>query len=170
VVFLFACNDISDYDNTDVAAIVRGEEITIGDLRFLYPDDKILEYLDGSIKAKLAEQEVKTLNIDVSHELQTITGSENGVNIYPSEEDDTEFANNTRDFAAVQSDKFGMESEKYYEKYLEKTQQMSLYVTAYIEEMIGTPEDEGEEYVEEANELLANLADEHADEIQIRIK
>ena len=52
-------SDIAKYDDEDVAAIVRGEEITIGDLRFLFLDDQILESLDGTIKAKLAEQEVK---------------------------------------------------------------------------------------------------------------
>ena len=84
-------SDIAKYDDEDVAAIVRGEEITIGDLRFLFLDDQILESLDGTIKAKLAEQEVKRLNIDVSQELQEIQEMKHDIGIYPPEDLDTEF-------------------------------------------------------------------------------
>ncbi|WP_067724524.1 hypothetical protein [Oceanobacillus damuensis] len=170
MIFIVGCSDISDYDDYDVAAIVRGEEITVGDLRFLYPDDRILEYLDGTIKAKLAEQEVKELNLDVSQELKEIQDTKSVIGIYPSEDDDTEFANDTREFAHAQSAKFGMEPEEYYEKHYEKTQETSVYVIAYIEEMLGDPKDIGEEYFEKANELLDKLVEENEDEVQILIK
>ncbi|MRG86037.1 hypothetical protein [Salinibacillus xinjiangensis] len=170
--FILGCNDseISDYDDTDVAAIVRGEEITVGDLRFLYPDDKLFEFLDGTIKAKLAEQEVKNLNLDVSQELQEIQETKSIVGTYPAEDDDSEYANAAREFADAQSAKLGLDPEEYFEKHYEKTQETSVYVTAYIEEMLGKPKDIGEGYTEKANKLLDNLLEENEDEIQILIK
>ena len=170
LILIVGCSDITDYDDNDVAAIVRGEEITVGDLRFLYHDDRIIEYLDGTIKAKLAEQEVKKLNLDVSKELQEIQDTKSVIGIYPSEDDDTEFANNTRKFADAQSAKLGMEPEEYYEKHYEKTQEISVYVIAYTEEMLGNPDDIGEEHSEKANELLDKLIEDNEDEVQILIK
>ena len=38
-IFLVGCSDSLKYSDEEVAAIVRGEEITIGELRFLYPDN-----------------------------------------------------------------------------------------------------------------------------------
>lgn len=34
LIVLTGCNPISKYEDEDVAAIVRGEEITVGELRF----------------------------------------------------------------------------------------------------------------------------------------
>lgn len=162
-------SDIAKYDDEDVAAIVRGEEITIGDLRFLFLDDQILESLDGTIKAKLAEQEVKRLNIDVSQELQEIQEMKHDIGIYPPEDLDTEFGEGIREFAETQAAKLGMDPEEYFEKYLERNHEISVYVIAYIEEMLGEPTTD-EEYMEKANKLLDDLADENADEVQILIK
>lgn len=136
---------ISDYDDTEVAVIVRGEEITVGDLRFLYSDDRIIDYLDGTIKAKLTEQEVKDLNIDVSKELQEIQKMKSESSNYPSDD--------ILVFADAQATKFGMVPEEYYEVYFEKTQTMVVYVTVYIEEILGESKDGGSEYTKKANML-----------------
>jgi hypothetical protein len=114
MLFIVGCNEgvISYYDDTEVAAIVRGEEITVGDLRFLYPDDRIIDYLDGTIKAKLAEQEVKGLNLHVSQELQEIKDTKSESSVYPSEEVDTEIAIDIRGFADAQASKLGMVPEE----------------------------------------------------------
>lgn len=176
MIFLIGCNasvsDISDFDDSDVAAIVNGEEITIGELRFLYNDDEILGNLDGTIKAKLAEQEVKKMNIDLSQKLEEIKDSY-GItkNIYPPEDDDSDYAVKTREFAETQSAKFGMEPEEYFEKHSEKTQEMILYITAYIEDKIGRPTDNNiEEYNEKADEILNKLVKENEDSVQKLIK
>lgn len=167
---IVGCSDISDYDETDVAVIVKGEEITVGDLRFLYPDDRILDYLDGTIKAKLAEQEVIELNLDVSQELKEIQDTKSVIGLYPPEDIDTEFANDTREFVDAQSAKLGMDPEEYSEKHYEKSQKTSVYVIAYIEEKLGDPKEIGEEYSQQANELLDKLFEENEDEIQILIE
>ncbi|MBB6452506.1 hypothetical protein HNQ94_000951 [Salirhabdus euzebyi] len=174
IFFIVGCSDsnLTDYDDTDVAAIVRGEQITVGYLRFLYPDDRILDYIDGTVKAKLAEQEVKSLNLDVSKKLQEIevAKSERVSSVYPPEEDDTEVAIEIREFADAQASKLGMAPEEYYEKYFEKTQKMVVYVTAYTKELLGEPKDNGEDYTKKANKLLNKLVEENKDEIQILIK
>ncbi|NLP51636.1 hypothetical protein [Bacillus sp. RO1] len=87
MLFIVGCNEalISYNDDTEIAVIVRGEEITVGDLWFLYSDDRLIDYLDGTIKAKLAEQEVRELYMDVSQELQEIKNMKRESSVYPSE-------------------------------------------------------------------------------------
>jgi hypothetical protein len=170
--FIVGCNEalISDFVDTEVAAIVRGEEITVGDLRFLYSDDSLIDNLDGTIKAKLAEQEVTELNLDVSQELQEIKDRISGKSVNTFDEDDTDYANDIRAFVDAQAKKFGMVPEEYYEMYVEKTQAMVVYVTAYTEEMLDEPMNDGSEYVEKANMILDKLVEDNEGEIQIFLK
>lgn len=167
LVFIAGCNNISKYDDEDVAAIVRGKEITVGELRFLYPDDKALEYLDGTIKLKLAIQEAKKLNLDVSQELQEMQDTKSKVGIYPAEDNDT--ANDMRKFEEAQSEKLRMDPDEYSEQHFEVTQEINIYVIAYIEKMLGEYKNDLE-YTEQADQLLDDLVEENEDEIQILIK
>ncbi|MEI3598098.1 MULTISPECIES: hypothetical protein [unclassified Oceanobacillus] len=157
-ILLAGCKEATKYDDKDVAAIIRGEELTVGELRFLYPDDQILDNLEGTIKGKLAMQEAKAMQLDISEE-PTVHVQD----VYPAEDSDTEIANGTRDFAEAQAKKFNMEPEKYFER----TQEMSHYVMAYISEMIGELEDNPEEYTELGNQLLDDLYEDNLDEIEI---
>lgn len=166
-IFLVGCNELSKYDDTDVVAIVRGEEITIGELRFLFPDETVLEQLDGTIKAKLAIQEAKKMNLDVSEELQEIKKMNN---FYPPEDEDSEFANGIREFANTQSKKLGMEPEEYYKQYLEITEEISVYVVAYLAEMLGEPEGGAVGYNEKANKVLDELVEKNETDIKILIE
>lgn len=166
-IFLAACQNVSKYDEDDIAAIIRGEELTISELRFLYPDDMIFENLEGTVKGKLAMQEAREMKLDISEELSKIAALED---IYPSDDENTEFAKGTRDFAEAQSKKFGMEPEEYFMKYFEKTQEINLYVIAYINEMIEASDESPEEYTEKGNQLLDKLFDENRDEIEILMK
>lgn len=70
-IFCAGCSSVSTHDDNEAAAIVKGQEITIGDLRFLYPDDTALDYLDWLIKVELvkqirkfAESQAKQINKD----------------------------------------------------------------------------------------------------------
>lgn len=74
-IFCAGCSSVSTHDDNEAAAIVKGQEITIGDLRFLYPDDTALDYLDWLIKVELVKQEVEEMNVDVSANL---SGEEGG--------------------------------------------------------------------------------------------
>ncbi|WP_051314785.1 hypothetical protein [Alteribacter aurantiacus] len=105
----------------------------------------------------------------MSQELQENQECKNVTAAYPPEEDDTEFSSDTREFAESQSSKLGMEPEEYFENYFEKSQEISLYVTAYVEGMLGEPQDDVEEYTRQANELLNKLVVENEAEIQIVI-
>lgn len=161
-ILLVGCQETTKYDDKDVAAIIRGEELTVGELRFLYPDDQILDNLEGTIKGKLAMQEAKAMQLDIPKEPNV-----NVQDVYPAEDSDSEIANGTRDFAEAQAKKFNMEPDEYFEEYLKRTQEMSHYVMAYISEMIGELEDNPEEYTELGNQLLDDLYEKNLDEIEI---
>ncbi|WP_164669843.1 hypothetical protein [Virgibacillus doumboii] len=168
LIFMVGCTDTIGYADDEVAAIVRGEEITIGELRFLYTDDKVLEMIEPTVKAKLAVQEAKEMNMDVSEQVEESVefGGE-----LPPEDVDTEPANSVRDFAESQANKLGMDTEEYYKKYVEKNMEVSAYVTSYFEEKLGEPtKDNFEEYNEQTNQLLQDLVEENEDEIEILIK
>ena len=175
LIVLAGCNSISKYDDEDVAAIVRGEEITVGELRFLYEDDKILDNLDGTIKAKLAEQEVKKMNLDVSEELQEIQATKNSVlDFYPPEDDNSEIAKENRKFYDSQAKKLGMDPKVYLVQHYEVAREISVYMLAYVERMLGEPmlddDFDVEEYNEKVNEVLDKLVEDHKDEIEKFIK
>jgi len=176
LIFLAGCNSISKYDDEDVAAIVRGEEITVGELRFLFPDDKILDNLDGMIKATLAVQEAKRLDLDVSEKLQEIQETKSSVlELYPTKEDESEKAKDMRQFAESQAKKLNMDFDEYIVKHYEKMSEISAYMIAYIEKKLGQPfesvgVDEAEEFDKKANELLDKLVEDHTDEIEKIIK
>lgn len=172
---LITFNNYSDYNsaynNDDLAAVVRGEEITVGELRFLFSDDKILDYLDGLITAKLAIQETKRLNIDVSEQVEMIDSQRNS-SLKSAVMDE---------FVVSQAKKLGMNPEEYYEKHLEITTEMSAYVVAYVRAILGEPvideladpeelRKQLSAYDEQANKLLNNLVEENRDEIEIFIR
>ena len=176
LMFLAGCNSISKYEDDDVAAIVRGEEITVGELRFLFEDDKVLDNLDGTIKAKLVEQEVKRMNLDVSEKLQEIQSSIDSIGeLYPAEEDNSEIAKDARKFYESQAKKLGMEPKEFFVQHYEATNEISAYMLAYIEEVLGEPkaDDEDfdvEEFNKEINTVLDKLMKDHGDEIEKFIK
>ncbi|MED4018708.1 hypothetical protein [Sutcliffiella cohnii] len=165
-IFLTGCSNSANYNDEDIAAIVRGEEITVGELRFLYPDDVLLNIIEGTIKAKLVVQEAKKMNIDVSKELEETIES---MSQYPPNHVGTDVAISIREFAELQAKKFGMAPEEYYKKYIEITTETSMYMTAYLQEVLGEPVDDYETYNELANEYLKELVEKYKDEVQILI-
>lgn len=166
LIILVGCSDSTRYNDEDVAAIVRGEEITIGELRFLYPDDELLNMLDGTIKAKLVVQEAKKMNINISKEVEELVAA---LNEYPPDNIDTKAANSIRDFVEPQAKKLGLDPDEYYRKYNEITTETSAYVNAYIQEVLGDPKGEIEKYDNKANEHLNELVQRSKDEITILI-
>lgn len=162
------CSNSFKYSDNEVAAIVKGEEITIGELRFLYPDHKVLDMIDGTVKAELVVQEAKKMNFDVSEEVKVMV---EGFGSYPpSDHVDAAYANSIREFVEPQAKKLGLEPEKYYEKYIEKTSEMTEYINAYMQAILGEPTDNIEEYNELANQILDDLVEKNQDQIQILIK
>lgn len=167
---LSGCMKSAIYKDEDIAAIVRGEEITVGYLRLLYPDDTLPEIIDGAVKAKLAEQEVKKMDIDISEKVKDI---EESYGEYPEDELQSGEAQSIRVFADPQAKKLGMDSKDYYKKYTETSAKMVAYINAYTSEILGEIADDEfgiEEYNHHANELLDDLVEQNKDAIEIRIK
>ncbi|MCM3741526.1 hypothetical protein M3210_14730 [Oceanobacillus luteolus] len=167
---LSGCVDSASYKDDDIAAIVRGEEIAVGDLRILYTDNVIAEMVDELVKAKLAEQEVKKMNIDVSEYIEEAEGS---FAEYPEGEINNAEEQSIHTFAEAQAKELGMDPREYYKKYTETSIEMAAYVNAYTSEVLGDLEDDEygiEEYVHHANELLDNLVEQNKDDIQILIE
>jgi len=170
VIFLVACSDTLEYDDDDVAAVVMGNEITIGDLRFLVPDEDVLNAIDGMVKAELAKYEIENMDLDMEEEV--LSEGEN-VQEYPPEDVNTSWAKSTREFAEKQAEKFDMDPEEYFNQYTKITTEQSAYVVAFIEEKIGEPEGGDEEtkaYSEKADELLDQLMEEHEDDFEVFIR
>lgn len=171
VVTLIGCNfaaqnSLKDYKDNDVAAIVRDKEITIGQLRFLYTDDKILDNITGTVKAELVKQEAQKMKLDISDEIKDVDIK------LPSKEDGT-WAKASRDFIESQAKKLDMKAENYYKEYMEITSQQTAYIHAYTEEKLGQAQNDDEaaveEYNQKANQLLNKLLKENEADIEILI-
>lgn len=159
---LAACSDLADYTNEDVAAVVRGEKITVGDLRFLFTDDQVVENIAGVVKYTLVKQEVDRLGLNIEEELRE---AKDHPFIYPIKEIDDEHARGIRTFAEKQSAKFNMDPEAYYQEYYVLNGEISVYMIAYMREILGEELDD-----DEVNEILDDLVRENEAEIEILIK
>lgn len=172
LLFVGGCTnkDIADYNDDDIAAIVRGEEVTVGELRILYTEEKILDMIDGTIKMKLVVQEAKRMNLDVTDEIEQEVATKMNILL-----DDTKGSSweSIRDFAEVQSEKLGITKEIFYERYIELTTVQNTYMNAYVEELLGEHGegvDDLQEYNRRANDLLNELVAKHEAEIEVLIK
>ncbi|QUW20464.1 hypothetical protein JSQ81_11385 [Sporosarcina sp. Marseille-Q4063] len=162
---------IKGYDDDDIAAIVKGKEITIGDLRLLYPDDEVLENIEGAVKLDLMLQEAKRMDIDVSDNIDQQTET---MLMLPFRDKEDPFGKSMREFIESQAQKLSMDPEEYYRKYVEIRSEQIAYMDAYALEMFGEPdaynEDGLEVYNEKANDFLHELVKEHEKDIEILIK
>lgn len=168
IVFLVGCSEALEYDDEEVVAIVRGEEITIRELRFLYPDDRVLNNIEDAVQTELMVQEAKRMNLDVTKKIEETVQAMEG---YPLEGVDTPAAESIRTFAEPQAKKLGMEPKEYYEAYIEKTTETNAYVNQYLYEMLGEPDPELgiDEHNEMVHHYLEQLIELNADDIQIFI-
>jgi hypothetical protein len=175
IIFLLlaGCTNTLDYDDDDVAALVNGKEITIGELRFLYADDAVIESMDWAIMVELAKQEVKNMNLDPAGNMMEEAHQAQLMNLPPkSTENETE--KSIREFAESQADKLGLNPEEYHQMYTEKINEQNAYMVAYLEEMLGEPKDDSAEemrkYNKNADNLLDELVKENEEAIEIFIE
>ena len=164
-------SSIKDFNDNDIAAIVKDKEITIGELRFLYPDEEVLESIEGTVKIELILQEAKRMNLDVSDNKDL---QEETMMLLPLRDKEDPFGKSMIDFIEMQAQKLGMEPKEYYKKYVEIRSEQIAYIDAYTQEMFGEPdaynEDELEVYNKKANDFLNEFVKEHKNEIKILIK
>jgi len=162
---------IKDFNDNDIAAIVKVEEITIGELRFLYPDEEVLQNIEGTVKIELIMQEAKRMNLDISDDkdLQTET-----MLSLPLRDKEDPFGKSMIEFIETQAQKLGMEPKEYYKKYVEIRSEQIAYINAYTQEMFGEPdaynEDGLEIYNKKTNDFLNEFVKEHKKDIKILIK
>lgn len=162
---------IKDYKDVDVAAIVGDQEITIGELRFLYEDEEILKNIEEIVRLELVLQEVKRMNLDISEDRDL--QKEAMLSLPLSSEEDPIWAS-MRLFVESQVEKLEMKTEEYYKEYVEIRSEQIAYINAYTREMIGIPdadnEDDLNEYNDKVNDFLNELMKEHEKEIEILIQ
>jgi len=162
---------LKDFHDDDIAAIVKGKEITIGDLRFLYADDEVLGNIEGTAKLDLMIQEAKALSVDISDEISLQAET---MLALPLKDIKDPYGKSMREFIDSQAQKLGIDPEKYYLKYVEIKSEQNAYLNAYTHEKFGEPIDYNEEdlekYNENANDFLNELVKKHKDEIEILIK
>lgn len=168
VIILFAgCNSLAKYDDNEVAAIVRGKEITVGDLRFLYPDDTALDYLEGAIKVELVKQEVEKKELDISEHINKEKTGGDFAELPPKDTND-EDAKQIRKFAEAQAKKLDMKPKEFQREYAKRIEEQNAYMITYFEEELGEKfDDDVVTLSEEADELLDDLVEENQDEITI---
>lgn len=173
---LMGCNTNSDdrsnlegYKDNDVAAIVGDKEITIGDLRFLYLDEYVLENIEGSAKLELLKQEVERMGVDVTEDIRLHRDSMLAIS-YQDIEDKS-----MREFIESQAAKLDMKPDEYYKKYAVKRSEQDPYLFAYVNETFNETElpksGEGlDAFNKKIDDSLNNLVKEHESEIKILIK
>lgn len=136
-VLLVGCTEKS-YENDEVLAEVRGEEIIAGDLRFYYKVDipNMKEALEFRMKEILIVQEAKKSGMDLSDEVRQQVES---FGQYPSSGVETEQADEIRELAERQAEEFNMDPEEVFIKRQELHIETSVYVNAFIKQKFGEP-------------------------------
>lgn len=175
-VLLMGCNSntqsgIEGYKDTDIAAVVRGTEITIGDLRFLHADEDVLEMIESAAQVELIKQEVIRLGLG-----QDIPGKMDEYTEYMKNAtmDDFEMEEADRKLIKSQAKKLRMDIQEYFRKHNAILSEQSYYLSAYAE---GTFRDFEymrevgiEQYNKEYEEFFEKVMKENESDIEIRIK
>lgn len=169
---LASCSSLSTYEDDEVAAIVNNHEITIGDLRFLYPDDSALDYLNSAIEVELIKQEVQEMNLDISPHL---TGEKNldEFEKLPPENTEDEGGKQVRAYAIAQAKKLDMSPEEFQKQYGKKINEQNAYINTYLEEKLGRGNINDmtwmEEFGEDYRQLVENLVKKNNNDIKVLI-
>ncbi|MEB1808353.1 MAG: hypothetical protein LPK26_13855 [Bacillaceae bacterium] len=147
-------------DDGDVVAIVKGEEITLKDIRSLYnvPDDKIAMMVENFVKEEIMVVEAKKMGIDVSDEMEGIELA------FPFSDPENE------DFFEIQAKYLGISSREYYDVYFKERLKRNAYVNNLINEVLDLSQygvDDAELLDEKINEYIDNLLNEYKEEIEI---
>ncbi|WP_269053418.1 hypothetical protein [Sporosarcina sp. G11-34] len=171
-IVLAGCSGISKYDDNEAAAIVNGQEITVGDLRFLYPDDTALDYLNWAIEAELVKQAVTEMDLDISTNLIGEKKREEFEKLPPKSTKD-QGGKKIRKYAESQAKKLDMTPEDFQREYAKKIIEQNAYINTYLEAKLGEADiNDGkwiDEFGEEYLDLLEKLMVENEDKIEVLI-
>lgn len=165
--FLAGCLG-SKQDPDEVLAIVRGTEITLGEVTFLYGEDNIWDGLRLLMAIELTKQEVEELNLDISTEWENNKDSIR--DLPPKEEargDEIEYW----EFSEKQGKLLNMEPNEFFLEYIEQTMKNLSYFITYMVETVGHYDDMSEdEFNRLINDEVNRLMDVYDDEIEIFYK
>ncbi|WP_438317057.1 hypothetical protein [Sporosarcina sp. FA9] len=171
-IVLAGCSCISKYDDSEAAAIVKGQEITVGDLRFFYPDDTALDYLESAIEVELVKQEVKEMDLDISTNLSGEKNRDEFEKLPPKNTKD-QGGKQIRKYAESQAKKLDMTPEDFQREYAKRINERNAYINTYLEAKLGEGDINDEKWIEEFGEeyhnLLEKLMDENENKIEVLI-
>ena len=172
-IFLAGCSNISKYDDNEAVAIVKGQEITKGDLRFLHPNHTALDYLDWAIKVELVKQKVEEMDLPISDNLSEDRDGGWFGELPPKDTKD-EGGKAIRRFAESQAKKLNMKPEEFQREYAKKIEEQNAYLATYLAKKLGVEGFDVEkgmvEFNDEVHYLLEELVEENKDEIEVLIK
>lgn len=172
-IFIVRCSGMSKYNDNEIAAMVKGQEITIGDLRFLYPDDTALNYLNWAIKVELVKQKVEEMDLDVSDYLSDERDGGWFGELPPKDTND-EGGKQIRKFATSQAKKLNMKPEEFQREYAKKIEEQNAYLATYLAKELGVEKFDLDQdmvtFYEEVDYLLEELVAENKGEIKVLMK
>lgn len=147
-------------DDGDVVAIVKGEEITLKDIRSLYdvPDDKISIMVENFVKEEIMMLEAQKIGIDVTDVVESLEFA------FPFGETGNE------EFFESQAEYLGITSKEYYDVYFNERLERETYVNELVNEVLDLSQygvDDTELIDEKINQYIDNLLNEYKEEIEI---
>lgn len=167
---LVGCMGLSS-KNDKVVLIVRGTEITLGEVRFMYGDDNIKDGITLMKYLELTKQEVEDLNLDITERREF---NDQFIKELPPKDEANENDLENWAFAEAQAKNFKMDPQEYYLEYIERDMHYLTYFETYIHEFLDEPESRDEDVLEaynvEVNELLHELEKKYESEIKILYK
>ncbi|MDV2582401.1 hypothetical protein [Alkalibacillus haloalkaliphilus] len=162
-----ACSD-SGYSHDDTAAVVKGEEITVGEVRFVFNvhDENLRNSVEMYIVDELIIDEVRNeMGIDLTDEVESYVEADPS---YPFDDIDPEAAERMRDLVEEQADRFNMEPEEYHEAFSQASAERTVYQDRYFLEKIDDPD--SNEIDQSIYGVTTALVDKYEDEIEIYIE
>lgn len=172
LVLIFAvsgCSSQPTYKDEQVAAVVRGKEITVRDIRLLneFDNEELPQVIRNYVREEIMVQEAMKMGVQLSENTLKTISSNHSLPPEPPEGKE----NPILDFYKNQAKKLGMTPEEYVDIYIKLSIERRAYVSGYLEEKLGSPipkGEEGKEYHHKLNDLVSNLLNE--EEIEIHIK
>lgn len=160
---------VAGYADSDVAAIIRGQEITIGDLRFMYADEDVLTSIEGAAQTELVFQEAQRLEMgeDLPAKIESVKESLKTASLA-----DIPFEQKERDFFKSQAKKLGMNVEDYYKEYMLIRTEKDWYILTFWDEgfrRFNHSEEEFDAYNEELTEFMNEFMKKNEDDIEVLI-
>jgi len=168
-IFIVGCSGIAKYDDDEIVAKVKGEEITVGELRLLYPDDEALDYLEGYVHVVLVKQRIKEMELDITKHLEKYDGFQKLPPKNTKDKDEKQIYK----FAQEQAKKLNMTPEEFQKEYGKKIIEQNAYLNTYLEEKLveeGTFDEHEEDLIGNYYHYVDQLVEENRDQIEVFIE